>query len=120
MEKAEKPVPFEEFTRERTNNFYGHFIPGDDWWGGGYRNLSHYKAFEQERPDLAKKLRDAYEFLKDEPFGEAGIQATAERRANFERTAQKNLQTFEDNKEALYEAYLIMRKYADDKLLIND
>ena len=109
FEGASKPIPFEEFTRERTNNFYLYFIP--EFMGDDYREEHHYKEFEKENPDLAQKLLGAYAYQKEDPAIPIGPNSSEEDKAEFRRKAARNQQTFQDHRQDLYNAYLTMRKY---------
>ena len=111
IERKDKPLSLEEFSRENTNNFWLHFVP-EGLWGPAYQSKFHYQKFKEEQPELEARLLAAYAYLKDEEPAIGGTDSTPEERKRFEEQGERKTRVFEENKKDLYEAYLAMRTYA--------
>lgn len=95
-------IPFEEFTKERANNFFIYFTP-HEMAEMLYREKAGYQGLMKENPELAEKLKGAFAYMNDE--------SAALDNAELAAQEERKWKVFDDNRKDLYEAYTIMRKY---------
>jgi len=110
LETNERPIAIEEFSRERTNNFYLYFVPGQ-FCDEIYRKKSHYQKFAVEHPDLAEALQNVYNYMKEEEHISLNPSSPPEVKSEFIRRGQQKSALFEEHKQDFYNAYLAMRKH---------
>jgi hypothetical protein len=114
MFERSQSLSFDEF-QQRSNNFYMHFLPLNDMFGGAYRKKPYCQQFEKDHQELAAKLQteiaELFEFMsgkKKPPAGSPYEKISGLRIGDvFEMT---DLPVWKD----LYEVYLEVRKYVDD------
>lgn len=114
MFERSQPLSFNEF-HQKSNNFYMHFLPLDDMFGGAYRGKPYCQRFEKDHPELAAKLQaeiaELFEFISGKKKPPAG--------SPYEKVVGLMIgDAFEMADlpiwKNIYDAYLEMRKYVKD------
>jgi|GEM_PF-3330174 C-terminal processing protease CtpA/Prc len=110
-----KPLSFEKFamTPDSTNNFYLWFMP-DDFNEMRRAGKEPYRALAQEHPVLEARLRAAFESLEDEHTPVLSTASTEEEKQAYLDTLAYRNRIFDEHKQDLYDAYLIMRTHGSD------